>query len=302
MSKYEQIEAFVRTIEAGSFTAAAAHMGVAKSAISRRIQDLEARLGAQLIIRTTRQLTLTEAGQALHQRAARLLADWDETEAAASDSTAALSGSIRIAAPLSFGTEHLGPALLGFMDAHPDVSLDIDFSDRKVDLVADGIDVAVRIGDLPDSGMIARKLAKIRLAAAASPDYISRFGAPERPEDMQIMNELRYGYRAQSRWSYTAPDGQTGHIHMNSTLRSTNGDFLCDAAITGKGVVIEPTFILYKALRSGQLIDLFPGYEWENFAAYAVYPPTRHLSARVRALVDHLISHCGGDTPYWDQE
>ena len=180
MSRYEEIEAFVRTIEAGSFTQAAKQLGLSKSAISRRLSDLEERLGTQLILRTTRSLSLTEAGEALFQRAVGLLADWNEAEADTASESCALAGRIRLAAPLSFGVEYLGPAILDFLERHPDLTFDIDFSDRHIDLISEGIDVAIRIGQLNDSTLVARKLAPVAMLAAASPAYLKKRAIPKR--------------------------------------------------------------------------------------------------------------------------
>ena len=301
MSKYEDIEAFVRTVEAGSFTAAAEQMGVAKSAVSRRIQDLETRLGSQLIIRTTRKLSLTEQGHTLFERAKLLLQDWEEAEASVASRTAALAGTIRVTAPLTFGVNNLGPAFIKFLNENPCIELDVDFSDRKVDLVSEGMDLAIRIGKLPDSGLIARKLAKISSVAAASPEYIEQHGKPKTHEELALLPELRYGLKANQSWTYTAPDGNVGTFDMPSKIKSTNGDFLKNAAIEGKGIVIMPLFILHDAIKSGSLVRILEDYKWPELGAYAIYPPTRHLSARVRKLVDFLADYCGGNTPYWEE-
>lgn len=300
MSKYEDLEAFVRTIEAGSFTAAAQHMGVAKSAVSRRIQDLESRLGTQLIVRTTRKLNLTEQGRTLFERAKILLSDWDEIEANVTDTHAALQGPIKLAAPLSFGVNRLGPALISFMEQHPGIQLDIDFSDRRVDLIAEGKDLAIRIGKLSDSTLIARKLAVIRTIVAASPEYIKKHGMPKTPGELAEHPELRYSYRPHSRWQYSSSDGTSGDIELKPKMIASNGEFLKNAVIAGLGVIIEPTFILYDDLKSGRLIPILTELNWNELGAYAVYPPTRHLSKRVRVLVEYLAEHCGGSNPYWD--
>jgi len=299
MSRYEEMEAFVRTIEAGSFTQAAKQLGVTKSAISRRLSDLETRLGTQLVLRTTRSLSLTEAGEALFQRAVSLLSDWQEAEAVSLSESCALSGRIRLAAPLSFGVQYLGPALLEFKDIHPDLSFDIDFSDRQIDLISEGVDVAIRIGALSDSTLVARKLADIDMVAAAAPSLLETLGHPQTPEDLKAFNELRYTNRPRKGWRYTAPDGQSGEIELSSTLQANNGNFLCDAAIAGQGLTIHPLFILCEALRAGTLEVILPDYKWSEISAYAVYPPTRHLSLRVRTLVDFLAT-CFKNNPPWD--
>ena len=300
MNRYEEIETFVRVVEAGSITNAAKQLKIAKSAVSRRLKALETRLDAQLMTRTTRKLTLTDTGTTLYNRFVVLLADWEESEAAASDAQAALAGSIRIAAPLSFGVSHLGPAIIDFMHEHPFVDFDIDFSDRKVDLIAEGMDLAIRIGELPDSSLIARKVASLSLICAASPAYLKEYGEPQTPDDLKMHKELRYGYRTSDSWPYRAPDGSEGQIDLPIRLSATNGEFLRDAAVAGEGVLIEPRFILYENLRDGSLVELLPDYQWPELTAYAVYPHTRHLSVRVRAFVDFLVKRYKG-TPYWEK-
>jgi DNA-binding transcriptional LysR family regulator len=299
MSKFEEIETFVRIVEAGSITGAAEHLRIAKSAVSRRLKDLEMRLGVQLMTRTTRKLTLTETGAALYERSVTLLADWAETESTVTAAQAALAGTMRVAAPLSFGIAHLGPVIVDFMSVHPNVEFDIDFSDRKVDLIAEGLDMAIRIGDLPDSSLVARKIASLSTVAVASPAYLQEHGMPQSPEDLRGLKELRYSYRPSSAWSFKAPDGSEGTIEMAARLHATNGEFLRDAAIAGEGVLIEPRFIIYENLKDGSLIEILPDYHWPELPAYAVYPPTRHLSARVRAFVDFLADRYRG-VPYWE--
>ena len=247
MSRYEEIEAFVRTIEAGSFTQAAQQLGVTKSSMSRRLSDLETRLGTQLILRTTRSLSLTEAGEALFQRAVQLLSDWEEAEAVSMSENAALSGRIRLAAPLSFGVKYLSPALLDFMATHTEVSFDVDFSDRHIDLISEGVDVAIRIGALSSSSLVARKLASIDMVAAASPTLLDRLGRPQTPEGLKAFNELRYTNRPHKTWKYTDPNGKTGDLTLNSSLQANNGNFLTQAAIAGHGVTIEPLFLLCRS-------------------------------------------------------
>lgn len=300
MSRYEEIEAFVRTVEAGSFTAAARQLRVVKSAISRRVQELEHRLGSQLIIRTTRKLSLTEDGEALYQRSKSLLEDWEEAEGLVSDRQDSITGAIRLAAPLSFGVHHLGPALLSFQDTHPSIQFDIDFSDRSIDLVSEGIDLAIRIGQLRDSSLIARKLSPVRMIAAATPDYIARHGAPNVPSDLQSMKELRYANRLETSWTFTHADGRSKTVSLETGMTASNGDFLTEAAIAGRGMTIQPSFILYQALKAGHLVQLLPDYFLPELGLYAVYPPTRHLSKRVRTLVDFLAEYCG-ERPYWDE-
>lgn len=292
MSRFEEIETYVRTVEAGSFTAAAAQLGVAKSVVSRRIVELEQRLDVQLMVRSTRRLSLTDEGQTLYERAVRLLVDWEETEASVGHQQTALKGSIRLSLPLSFGLAHIGPSVLEFQRLHPDVSVDIDFTDRKVDLIAEGFDLAVRIGELSDSSMIARKLTAITTTAVASPQYLQQHGVPQSPAELKSHQELRFGLRLRKSWVFTAPDGKRGEIEMQSSLRANSGDFLRDAAIKHHGVAILPSFIAYPAIQSGELVEILTDYQWSDLNAYALYPSSKHLPRRVRELVDHLLLSC----------
>lgn len=301
MNRFEEIETFSRTVEAGSFTAAAAQLGVAKSVVSRRISELEQRLQVQLIVRSTRKLSLTDEGQSLYDQMTRLLSEWEEAETSIAAQQTSLQGSIRVSLPLSFGMAYIGPWILDFQRRHPAVVVDLDFTDRKVDLIAEGYDLAVRIGDLADSNLVARKLAPITITAAASPKYLQQHGTPQTPIDLRNHSELRFGLRTRKSWVYTAPDGQSGEIEMPSTLRANNGDFLCDAAADHRGVVILPRFIVYRALLAGDLVEILPGYRWAEFNAYAIYPSTRHLPKRVRELIVHLQRCCGDGMPHWDQ-
>ena len=300
MSRFEQFETFVRVVEAGSLSAAAEQLGIAKSAVSRRLKELESRLGVQLMTRTTRQITLTESGRALYARALNLLADWQETESDISAATSELSGLIKIAAPVSFGISHLGPAILDFAQMYPDVEFDVDFNDRKVDLIAEGRDLAIRIGSLEDSGLIARKLAPVKTVVCASPKFLAKHGRPSIPEDLEAFAELRYTNRSTETWSYTGPAGERGKIRMSAHIAASNGEFLRDAALRHMGILFEPCFIIHKELENGSLVELLPEYEWGSMALHAIYPPTRHLSKRVRTFVDFLVERYSG-TPYWER-
>lgn len=300
MSRYEEIDTFVRVVDAGSITAAADQMRIAKSAVSRRLKELEARLGVQLLQRSSRKKTLTDTGQALYDRSVTLLADWVETETAASSARTKLAGKLRLSAPLSFGINHLSPAIIEFMKLHPNVDVDVDFTDRAVDLISEGYDLAIRIGHLDDSSLIAKKLATICIVAVASPDLLSKHGIPEHPKDLAKYKECVFGHRRTTSWSYIGPDGNRGEISLKPRLFTTNGEFLRDAAVAGEGILKIPRFIVYKNLQDGSLIELLPNYEWDELPLSAIYPPTKHLSSRIRALIDLFEDRFKG-TPYWDQ-
>ena len=289
---------FIATVEAGSITGAADAMGVDKSAVSRRLKSLEGRLGTKLLNRSTRTLSLTDAGRSYHGRAQELLRAWREMEDDASGADCALAGPIRVAAPLSFGLSQLGPGLIDFQADHPDILLDVDFSDRKIDLIADGFDMAVRIGRLDDSAMIARKLGDVAMVCAASPDWLAENGPIETVEDLRGKSELRYALQTGKSWAWRDADGANGTVQMETAMRASNGDFLRDAAIAGLGVIIKPEFIICDAVRAGQLIPLLPKVTFAAPSIYAVWSPTRHMPRRVRALVEFLSDRFSGIPPW----
>lgn len=299
MSRYEEIETFVQVVDAGSITAAAEQIRVAKSAVSRRIKELEKRLGVQLLRRSSRKQTLTDTGQALYDRSVELLQDWVETEAVASSSTMNLTGKLKLSTPLSFGIAHLSPAILDFMKLHPNVQVDVDFTDRAVDLVAEGFDLAIRIGNLTDSSLIARKLASICMVVVGSPDLVNRHGRLEHPDDLMEFKECVYGRRQTTSWNYKDINGIGGSLNLKPRLFTTSGEFLRDATVAGEGILKIPRFIVYENLTDGSLVELLPSYDWGELPLSAIYPPTKHLSPRVRAFIDFLADRFKG-TPYWE--
>jgi DNA-binding transcriptional LysR family regulator len=289
MDRFADMQMFVRVVETGSISAAAERLEVAKSAVSRRLAELENRLGAQLLYRTTRRLNLTDSGRAFFDQAQRILADLAEAEAAVSQAHTALKGRLRVALPLSFGLLHLAPLIEEFMTLHPDVEFDLDFNDRQIDLMQEGFDLAIRIANLPDSSLIARRLAPVRHLLSASPAYLAKHGTPTRPEDLQHHVCLAYSNLTNPGvWPYRTPDGVAGSVQVPVKLKANNGDFLYQAALAGHGLILHPTFYLRDALRSGALVPVLTDIVWPELNAYAVYPPTRHLSSRVRAFVVFL--------------
>ena len=301
MDRFDAMATFACVAEVGSISGAAERLGIAKSAVSRRLRDLENHLGVELIHRTTRHLALTPSGETLYHRATRLLADMDEAEEAVSREHGELSGVIRLAAPLSFGLLQLQPAINAFMAAHPRVNFDLNLDDNEVDLIAEGFDLGVRLASLPDSTLIARKLAPIRNIAAASPAYLARHGTPRHPSELVEHDCLIYSnVPANQVWGYRDAQGVWQPVKGRTRLRVNNGDFLREAAARGAGIVIEPTFLLHNAVAEGRLVPILTETEWPEIGAYAVYPQTRHLSARVRAFIDFLGQRFAGE-PYWDQ-
>lgn len=300
MDKFTDIEAFVTVVDTGSFSAAAERLEAAKSAVSRRVTALETRLGVKLLNRTTRRLSLTDAGRDFHQRACRILADLAEAEQAVSDADCALRGRIRVAAPLSFGIQHLAPAITAFAAMHPDVQLDLDLNDREVSLVEEGFDVAVRIGTLADSSLIARRLCTVQRIVVASPDYLARRGEPRTPADLADHDGLRYtNITRQHYWTLIGPDGTRHVAEPADRLTANNGNLLTRAAVAGLGIAAQPTFIMHEALEAGQLRPVLCDYRLPGVAMYAVFPPGRYQARRVRVFADFLAERFA-DPPYWD--
>lgn len=301
MDRFENMQAFVRVVEAGSISGAADQLDVAKSAVSRRLKELEAHLGVELFHRTTRRMNLTETGRAFYHQSVRILDDVLEAELAASQAHSELQGMLRVALPLSFGLMHLGPAINDFSQQYPKIEFDLDFNDRQVDLMQEGFDLAIRIANLPDSSLIARRLANIQLVMCASPEYLKRMGVPQTPDDLIKHHCLVYNLlRDADHWSLHDVDNTLMKIKLNTTLKASSGEFLRDAAVNGQGIVLLPSFIVYQEIEKGRLVPLLADYSAAKLAAYAIYPQTRHLSQRVRAFVDFLVQRFAG-VPYWDE-
>ncbi|HEV7372821.1 LysR family transcriptional regulator [Arenibaculum sp.] len=299
MDRLDDMIAFVSVVDCRSFTAAAEKLGVSKSVISRRMTELENRLGARLLNRTTRRLSMTEIGQAFYERSVRILADVDDAEAVVSSLHASPRGVLRIAAPLSFGMLHLAPALPDFMAPHPDLEVELDLNDRYVDLVEERYDVAVRIGRLKDSSLVARRIAPNRRVVVGSPGYFARHGRPERPDDLLNHNCLLYtNVPIAEQWQFRV-DGVQRPVRAAGSLRVNNGETLRDAAVAGLGLAILPTFICGSDLSAGRLEPVLVGNVVSDSAVHAVYPHGRHLSPKVRAFVD-FIARRFGPKPYWD--
>ena len=302
MDKFEDLQAFVAVVEAGSFTAASERLDTAKSAVSRRISALEERLGVQLLRRTTRVLNLTETGKGFYEHAARILADLEEAEAAVQQEHGELRGKIRLALPLSFGVRHMCKPIAAFSKQHPKVQFDLNLNDRRIDLIEEGADLALRIGRLQDSSLIARRLFDARAVVCASPNYLSAHGAPQSPDDLKNHDCLVYSnLEDPDRWTYLDDAGEKRTVQVKPGMSASSGDFLMNAAAHGMGLVIQPTFIASESIRRGSLVPVLTDYDWPISPAYAVYPPTRHLSYRVRALIDFLAERFSG-VPPWDRD
>ena len=300
MDRFAVVEAFARVAEAGSFSEAARRLRVSKSVVSRQVSALEAELGVRLFQRTTRSLTLTEAGQGYFGQISRILTDLEDADASVSRLQAAPRGCLRVSAPMSFGFLHLDPAIPDFLARFPEVNVEFAMSDRFVDLVEEGFDLAVRIGRLGDSSLIARRLAPIHMAVCASPDYLERRGTPVTPQDLVQHDCLFYSQGpALDVWRFVSAEGTPLQVEVKGRMRANNGDALRVAALKGLGLCDLPTFIVGADLQAGTLVSVLSEFMPSDSAAYAVYPTVRHLSPKVRAFVDFLLERFGG-TPYWD--
>jgi DNA-binding transcriptional LysR family regulator len=300
MDRFDAMDKFIRVVEAGTISGAAGRLGIAKSAVSRRLRELEEHLGVELFHRTTRKMTLTESGRMYYHQVVRILDDVREAELVTSQAHGQLRGTLRVALPMSFGLLHLGPAINEFIQTHPHIEFELDFNDRAVDLIQEGFDVAIRIARLPDSSLIARRLATMEAVLCASPAYLERHGTPERPEDLVRHQCLVYSLIPNyETWHFrdAARNQHTARIH--SYIKATNGEYLRDAAVSGLGVLLVPSFIAYRDIERGALVPLLTGFRPPQLEIHALYPPTRHLSHRVRTFIDFLVQRFAG-TPYWD--
>jgi DNA-binding transcriptional LysR family regulator len=300
MDRLGTMEAFAAVVEAGSFSAAAQRLRSSKSLVSRQIAALEAELGARLFHRTTRSLTLTEEGRGYHAQVVQILGDIAEANRSVTVLGAAPRGRLRINAPMSFGYLHLAPAVPDFLALYPEVEIDLTMSDRFVDLIDEGVDLAVRLGRLGDSSLVARKLAPIRRVVCASPAYLAAHGTPQTPDDLKHHQCLCYSNMSMSdEWRFTRRDGTAWPVEVHGRLRADNGDALREAALKDLGLVQLPSFIIGRDLQAATLVSVLTDYLAQDANIYAVYPHTRHLSPKVRAFIDFLAARFGG-RPYWD--
>lgn len=279
----------VEAIDRGGFTEAARRLGLSKQLVSRRIMALEERLGVQLLTRTTRRLTPTEAGRDYADRARRVLADVAEADLVVGGRNPEPRGLLRVSAPLSFGISHLSPILTGFKSIHPAVEIDIDLSDRPVDLVAEGYDVAVRIGMLKDSSLIARKLREVRFVVCASPEYLQRCGVPASVGDLRRHECLSYRHSGGLAWTFGSV-GRVETVAVSGGFRANNGELLRDAAIAGLGLVQLPEFLVRRALADGSLVRVLEEVPMPVGAVHAVYPAHRQRSTTVGAFTSYLVA------------
>lgn len=301
MGQLGDIKVFIRIVEAGGIGKAADQLGMAKSAVSRRLSELENRLATKLIQRTTRTLNLTEAGQIYYQNALKVADSFESLNQSINTADQPLSGSLRLALPVSFGLTHLTPLLDKFAKAHPQLVLKIDFSDREVDLIKEGVDLAFRIGELKETAIQARKIVPIRFVVCASPDYLKREGVPKTPKSLKDHKVLRYSGEQNQDWRFIDAEGYAHLISLDTHMAANNGDFLMQMTIAGHGIIFSPSFIVWQAITSGQLVPILTDYELIELNAYVIYPQTRFLSQKVRVFIDFLVEQFGNKA-HWDDE
>jgi DNA-binding transcriptional LysR family regulator len=288
MDKYQEMRVFAGVVDAGSFVAAGEALGMSKAAVSRHVSELEQRLRVRLMHRTTRRLSLTEEGEVFLARCRDILAAIDASEAELSSRTDIASGQLKISVPVSFGIRHLAPLWHDFLEAHPRVSLDVQLADRVIDLVDEGFDLAVRIARLPDSSLVSRQLAATRLVLCASPRYLKLHGKPKHPSELAQHEVLGYSLLAMAdQWQFVGPEGPVS-VKVRPRLWTNNGDTCVAAAVQGRGIQLQPTFLVAGELSAGTLVEVLPKYRSLELGIYAVYPTRKFVLPKVRALVDFL--------------
>jgi DNA-binding transcriptional LysR family regulator len=301
MDNLADVAVFVRVVERGSFTLAADELELSRAVVSKYVSRLEERLGARLLQRTTRRLSLTEAGAALFEASRGALERIEEAESAVAQLQSEPRGRLRVSAPMSFGILHLGAAMAEFARLHPRVTLDVRLDDRFVNLVEEGVDVAVRIGTLTDSTLVARKLSAARALVCASPAYLAEHGEPETPEDLAAHNCLIYSYLSTANvWRFAAPDGREIPVAVTGSFRINNGIVLAEAAAAGHGILLTPSFYVAPLLRDGRLKRILGEYSLPELGIHVVYLQREHIPPKVRAFIDFLAKRFGRK-PEWEK-
>ncbi len=290
MDRYTEMQTFVAVVDAGSFVGAADALQMSKTAVSRVVGALEARLGTRLLQRTTRRLSLTPEGALFVERCRELLDGVRDAEAELSTRTGEVIGELRLSAPVTFGLDHLAPLWPAFMARHPRLTLDVTLTDRFVDLVDEGVDLAVRIGQLQASSLVSRRLASTRLVLCASPEYLARHGTPRTPADLAGHTTFAYKLLASGdQWPFEGPDGPLT-VKVNPRMRSNSGDSCCVAALQHQGIVLQPSFMVSPHLASGALVELLADHRSRELGIHAVWPSRRQLAPKVRLMVEYLAA------------
>jgi DNA-binding transcriptional LysR family regulator len=289
MDRFDQMRVFAAVVDAGSFVAASDALGMSKAAVSRHVAELEMRLGARLLHRTTRRLSMTPEGEVFHARCKELLADVEDAESEISSRAAEASGQLKVNVPVTFGLLHLAPLWGSFLAQHPKLALDVTLSDRLVDLVDEGFDLAVRIARLPSSSLVSRKLSSTRLVLCASPEYLAEHGTPTRPSELARHAVLAYSLLSTGdTWDFDGPTGRVS-AKVDPRMRTNSGDTCRAAALQHRGIVLQPSFLIDDDIASGALVELMPEYRSISLGIYAVYPTRKHVPPKVRRLIEFLV-------------
>ena len=297
---FNEMSVFAKVVATGSLSAAARELGLSPAMVSRRLAALETRLGVRLVNRTTRSLHLTDEGASYHESCSRVLAEIENANASVSAGRQEPQGTLRVALPAAFGNQYVAPLVPEFAARFPDIQLALSLSDRSVNLVEDGFDLAIRIAAITDASVAARKLAPNRRVVCASPEYLRRHGAPRTPEEL-VQHNCLLATQFSSTWDYRGPEGRPGSVRVTGRYSCDNWEVLREWAVAGLGVALKSTWDVRRHLESGSLIPLLPGYNFDSdVAIYAVYPHRRHLPAKTRAFIDFLASSFGPE-PFWDR-
>jgi DNA-binding transcriptional LysR family regulator len=297
VDRLREIEMFVRTVECGNLSRAAAEFGLSPAVASRGLAALEARLGTRLMHRSSRRLALTESGQIYYTRCKQLLEDLQEAEALATENTVKPRGTLRLNVPVSFGIHQLGPLWADFLARYPELRLSVSLNDRIVDLLDQGYDLGIRIARIADSTLVAKKLARTRMVCCAAPAYLERHGEPEAPEDLRRHTCLGYTHlNTRDEWVFHGRhDRAEKRIGISCVMHADNGDTIRHAALAGAGIVLQPSFIVGEDLKSGALVEILNQYRSIKLGVYAIYPTRKHVPLRVRLFVDYLLKAFGDD-------
>ncbi|MEL7430063.1 MAG: LysR family transcriptional regulator [Pseudomonadota bacterium] len=297
MNRFDDLDVFARVVSAGSMSSAARDMGLSPAVISKRLQRLEQRLGTRLLNRTTRQISLTESGEGLYERAVAILAALEEAEDFVARRANQASGTLKISAPTSFGRMHLAPHLSKFLHANPGLTLNLDLSDGFADIISGGFDLAIRIGELPDSSLVARKLAPVRRVLCATPRYLKRAGTPAKLEDLDQHSLI--APHNQGPWKLEGKEGQIIYRPV-STLVTNSSEVVRETVLSDLGIALRSTWDIGAELKAGKLQRVLPAYSSsKGLGIYAVYPSRTFLPAKVRVFIDYL-AELFGPSPYWD--
>ena len=290
MDRLTEMEAFATVVDQGGFTDAARKMGISKSAVSKHVSSLESRLGARLLNRTTRRVSPTEIGLAYYDRARRVLNDAGEADALVSSMQSAPSGLLRISVATDFGVNHMSPILGDFLADYPDITVNMVLNNRYVELISEGFDLAIRIGEMEDSSLRARKLTETTKRLIAAPSYFEQYGRPEKIDDLNEHKLLHYSNQSAGNvWKLTAPSGEKRQVRTQGWLTVNDGQSLLNACVSGLGIAYLPSFLYADALKDGLVEEAMPGLPTESQGIYAVYPPGRYTQPKVRTFIDFLV-------------